>query len=216
MRILNKKMRKNNQKCRCWKYIQKCRHPVKIRQMVKSLRPLKIRRMVKSLQPLKIRRMVKSLCLSKSLSLVKYQRPWKCWHSRKSRRHLKNSLLFRLGRISNCWLLPGPAGEHVLLLVDVLILEHVVSKWGVSSHHSAFRGRLSPVPYRLFVPAHHAQKWSKSMLKPKIRRPPGMPLISVKSQQSLSLLIGTLSKSHKNTSNHYCYQYQLSHSRLLN
>jgi hypothetical protein len=31
-------------------------------------------------------------------------------------------LLFRLGGISNCWLLPGPADEHVLLLVDVMNL----------------------------------------------------------------------------------------------
>ncbi len=31
-------------------------------------------------------------------------------------------LLFRLGRISNCWLLPGPADEHVLFLVDVMNL----------------------------------------------------------------------------------------------
>ncbi len=37
-------------------------------------------------------------------------------------------LLFRLGGISNCGLLPGPADEHVLLLVDVMNLEHVVSK----------------------------------------------------------------------------------------
>ncbi len=28
-------------------------------------------------------------------------------------------LLFRLGGISNCWLLPGPADEHAILLVDV-------------------------------------------------------------------------------------------------
>ncbi len=65
-------------------------------------------------------------------------------------------LLFRLGRISNCWVLPGPADEHVLLLVDVLNLKHVVSKWGVSSRHSAFMGGLSPAPYRLFVLARHA------------------------------------------------------------
>ena len=31
-------------------------------------------------------------------------------------------LLFRLGGISNCWLLPGPADEHVLFLVDVMNL----------------------------------------------------------------------------------------------
>jgi len=37
-------------------------------------------------------------------------------------------LMFRLGGISNCLLLPGPADEQVLLLVDVLNLEHLVSK----------------------------------------------------------------------------------------
>ncbi len=31
-------------------------------------------------------------------------------------------LLFRLGGISNCWLLPGPPDEHVLLLFDVMNL----------------------------------------------------------------------------------------------
>jgi hypothetical protein len=31
-------------------------------------------------------------------------------------------LLFRLGEISNCRLLPGPADEHVLFRVDVMIL----------------------------------------------------------------------------------------------
>ncbi len=31
-------------------------------------------------------------------------------------------LLFRLGGISNCWLLPGPPDEHVLLIVDVMNL----------------------------------------------------------------------------------------------
>ncbi len=31
-------------------------------------------------------------------------------------------LLFRLGGISNCCLLPGPAVEHVLLLIDVMNL----------------------------------------------------------------------------------------------
>jgi hypothetical protein len=30
-------------------------------------------------------------------------------------------LLFRLGRISDCCLLLGPADEHVLLLVDVMM-----------------------------------------------------------------------------------------------
>ncbi len=31
-------------------------------------------------------------------------------------------LLFRLGGISNCWLLPGPADEHIFLLFDMMNL----------------------------------------------------------------------------------------------
>ncbi len=92
---------------------------------------------------------------------------------------LKNSLLFRLGRISNCWLLPGPADEHILLLL-MLNLEHVVSKWWVGSCFPAFMGGLSPVLYRLLVPARHAQKWSKPWRLPKSWRLPGFSLFSAK------------------------------------
>jgi hypothetical protein len=106
-------------------------------------------------------------------------------------------LLFRLGGISNCWLLPGPADEHILLLIDVMNLEHVVSKWGESSCRPAFMGGLSPVLYQLFVPARHAKKWSKSMRQPKVRLPPGIPLISVKTQHSLTLLTSVLSLNGK-------------------
>ncbi len=219
-------MQVNNKKYKPWKYIQKCLRPLKIMWMVKSLRPVKIRWMVKSFRPVKIRRLEKSLQLVKIRRMVKSLRPVKIRRMAKSffcqnpcawwnisihgnasgagkvGGPLKNSLLFRLGRISNSWLLPGPADEHVLLFVDVLNLEHVVSKWRVSSRRSAFMGSLSPAPYWLFVPARHAQKWSKSLRQPKIRRSFGIPLISVKSQQSLSLLLGTLSKSRKNTRNH--------------
>ena len=57
---------------------------------------------------------------------------------------------------------------------------------------------LSPVLYRLLVPARHAQKWLN------LWRLPEISLISVKPQQSLSLLIGALLKSRKNTTNHFC------------
>jgi len=127
----------------------------KSRRMVKSSRQLKIRWMVKSLRPLKIRRMIKSLHPSKSLHLVKYQCPWKC---RKSRL---------------------PVDKHILLLVDVMNLVNVVSKGGMVPQCPVFMGGLSPVLYRMPVPAHHAQKWSKSTWQPKIRRLPGIPLISV-------------------------------------
>ncbi len=89
-------------------------------------------------------------------------------------------------------------------MMYVLNLEHVVSKWRVSSRHSAFTGGLSPVPYQLFVTARHAQKWFKSTRQPKIRRPHEIPLISVKSQQSLTLLAGVLSMNRKNVHTHCC------------
>ncbi len=70
-------------------------------------------------------------------------------------------LLFRHGGNSNCWFLPGPADEHVLLLIDVMNLEHVVSRWGIAPQCPAFMGGLSPELYRLLVPARHAKKWPK-------------------------------------------------------
>ena len=92
---------------------------LKIRRMVKSLRQEKIKRMVKSLRLEKIRRMVKSLRALKSPRLVKYPRLWKFWRDWKSKRP---ACCLGSDRISYCWLLPGPADEHVLLLVDVMNL----------------------------------------------------------------------------------------------
>jgi hypothetical protein len=45
----------------------------------------------------------------------------------------------------------------------------------------AFTGELSPVLYRLFVPARHAKKWPKSKRQPNVWLPPKISLISVKS-----------------------------------
>jgi hypothetical protein len=39
----------------------------------------------------------------------------------------------------------------------VLIPSHAVTKCGVASGHPAFMGELSPVPYRLVVPARHTE-----------------------------------------------------------
>ncbi len=86
----------------------------------------------------------------------------------------------------------------------MLNLEHVVSKWGMSYLGPAFMGGLSPVPYRLLVPDRHAQKWLNLWPRPNLWRPPEISLISVKPQQSLTLLIGALLKSRKNTTNHCC------------
>jgi hypothetical protein len=67
-----------------------------------------------------------------------------------------------------------------------------------------FYGRPSPVLYRLSVPARHAKKWLKSTRQPKVWLPPGIPLISVKSQQFLTRLISVLSLSRKNVHDHCC------------
>jgi hypothetical protein len=90
-------------------------------------------------------------------------------------------LLFRLSGISNSRLLHGPADEHVLFLVDVMNLpcSLQVRRKPLSPY---FYGGLFPVLYRLFVPARHAKKWSKSRRQPKVWLSPGIPLISVKSQ----------------------------------
>ncbi len=112
------------------------------------------------------------------------------------------SLLFRLGGNSNCWLLPGPADEHVLLLIDVMNLAcslQVRRELLLPCFYGLF-----PILYRLFVPAHHAKKWPKSTQQPKVWLPPGIPLISVKSQQFLTRLISALSLSRKNLHNHHC------------
>ncbi len=103
--------------------------------------------------------------------------------------------MFRLGEICNCWLLSCPADGLVLLLADVLNHVHLDSKWGRSSLCPAFMCGLSSVLYRLLVPARHTQKWSKVWRRPKYWRLPEISLISVRPQQSLSLLIGVLSKS---------------------
>jgi hypothetical protein len=67
-----------------------------------------------------------------------------------------------------------------------------------------FYGRPSPVLYRLFVPARHAKKCPKSTRQPKVWLQPGIPLISVKSQQFLTQLISVLSLSRKNVYDHCC------------
>jgi hypothetical protein len=45
-------------------------------------------------------------------------------------------------------------------------------------------GELSPVLYRLFVPARHAKKRPKSTRQPKFRQPLEISLIPAKSQKS--------------------------------
>ncbi len=100
-------------------------------------------------------------------------------------------LLFRLGGISSCWLLPD---EHVQIPVDVMSLACSLPVRR-RLRLPCFYGRPSPVLYRLFVPACHAKKWLKSTRQPKVRLPPGILPISAKSQKFLTRLISVLSLS---------------------
>ncbi len=63
----------------------------------------------------------------------------------------KNVLTVWLGRVYSSWFLPDIADDLQRLP------EGVDSKCGVASGHPAFMGVLSPVPYRLVVPARHAE-----------------------------------------------------------
>ncbi len=164
--------------------IVKSLRPVKIGRIVKSLRPVKIRRIVKSLQPVKIKRIVKSLRALKSLRLVKYQRLQKSWRNWKSR-----------GPAYCSGSAESPTADFSLVPLMSMFSSSLM--WWISHV-------VSPVLHRLFVPARHAKKWLKSTRQPKVWLPPGIPLIYVKSQQSLTLLTSVLSLSRKNVDNHYC------------
>ncbi len=80
----------------------------------------------------------------------------------------------------------------------------IVTRHKLTVQCPAFMGELSPVLYRLLVPACHASKWANLQRRPNLWRPPEISLISVKPQQSLFLLIGVLSENQKkNTNDHY-------------
>ncbi len=183
-----------------YKYLR----PAKIKRIEKSLLLLKIRRIEKSSLLLKIRRIEKSLLLLKIRRIEKSLRLLKIRQTIKSLRGIEipapgekptfvkklaelekqaACLLFRLGGISSCWLLPGLADEHVQILVDVMSLACILQVRR-RLRLPCFYGRPFPVLYRLFVPAHHAKKWLKSTRQPKVRLPPGILLISVKSKNS--------------------------------
>jgi hypothetical protein len=142
--------------------------------------------------------MVKSLRALKSPRLVKYPRLWKFWRDWKSKRP---ACCLDSGRISYCWLLPGPADEQVLLLVDVMNLACSLQ----------VRGELQPPCYygwtlSCTVPAAcTGPPWQEMVqihVATKNPGPPEIPLISVKTQQSLTLLISVLSLNRKIVDNH--------------
>ncbi len=131
-----------------YKYLQ----PEKIRRIEKSMLLPKIRRIEKSMLLLKIRRIEKSLLLPKNqadwgiLAFTKNQADWEILAFAENQAverflggveipapgekpafveklaELEKQLLFRLGGISSCWLLPGLADEHIQILVDVMNL----------------------------------------------------------------------------------------------
>ncbi len=86
-------------------------------------------------KPWRIQNLWRMLKTWRIRNLWRIPKPWripnlwglqKCWRSRKSRwTHWGTALLFRHGRIWNCWLLSGLADGLVLLLADVLNHVHV-------------------------------------------------------------------------------------------
>ncbi len=94
----------------------------------------------------------------------KYRRAIESWRALKSPRLAKISAekfgvriiwaRWNLQLLTSSW-----SGWRALvqILVDVLPLRHVDPKWDHSSSRSAFMGGVSPVLYRLVVPARHAK-----------------------------------------------------------
>ncbi len=171
--------------------IVKSLQPVKMRRIVKSLRPEKIRRIVKSLRPEKIRRIVKSLRALKSPRLVKYSRLWKYWRNWKSRRPA-----YCLGSAES------PTADFSLVPL-------------MSTFSSSLMWWILQVRKELLPPCFYGRTLSctvpaictgppKSTWQPKVWLPLGIPLLSVKSQQTLTWLTSVLSLSRKNVHNHHC------------
>jgi hypothetical protein len=140
----------------------------------KSLGLQKIRRTIESLQALKSPRLVKNLRLKKNPRLRKNQRDWK------SRRpaYCLGSAEPPAADFFLVWLMssrsdPSRCDESHMQCPSEEKAQAALLLWGPF-----------PVLYRLFVPAHHAKKWSKSTRQTKVRRPLGILLIPVKSQNS--------------------------------
>ncbi len=152
------------------KPIEKSLLLLKIRRIEKSLLLLKIRRIEKSLRFLKIGWIWEILAFAENqaddriLAGVEIPAPGENPPFVEKVAELEKQaacLLFRLGGISSCWLLPGLADEHIQILVDVMNLAcslQVMRRLRLP----CFYGRPFPVLYRLFVPARHAKKWLKS------------------------------------------------------
>jgi len=166
---------------------------LKIRRIGKSLRLQKIRRIREILASTekqadlrnpcvyrKKRRTIESLRALKSLRLVKNPRLKKNQQDWKSRRpaYCLGSAESPAADFFLVWLMssrsdPRRCDESRMQSPSEEKAQAALLLWAVF-----------PVLYRLLVPARHAKKWHKSTRQPKVRRPLGILLIPVKSQNS--------------------------------
>ncbi len=112
-------------------------------------------------------------------------------------------LLFRLGGISNCWLLSGLADEGVQILVDVMNLACSLQVRR-RLRLPCFYGRPSPVLYQLFVPARPCQEMAQIHAATKSLASDWNSTDFCQTTKFLTLLISILSLSRKNVHNHRC------------
>jgi hypothetical protein len=151
----------------------------------KILKYRKSGRFVKSLPLQKIRRTLESLRVLKSPRLVKNPR------LKKNRRDWKSRQpAYCLGSAES------PAADFFLVWLMSSHSDHRrcdESRMQSPSEEKAQAALLLWAALSHTVLARHVKKWLKSTWQPKVRRPPGIPLISVKTQQSLTLLTSFLS-----------------------
>jgi hypothetical protein len=102
----------------------------------------------------------------------------------------------------NLPLLTSSSGWRALvqILVDVSILRHVDLKWSEGSGRSAFMGGVSPILYRLVVPARPV----KISAGVQIHAAAQMFTIFCESSKILSRLLSVLSLHRKFVHDHYC------------
>jgi hypothetical protein len=102
-----------------------------------------------------------------NLAVVKKLAQTKCWYRRR-----RIPLLFGLAE-STAADFSQTSLKISFVSLMVLLSFHAVIKCGVASSCPAFMGRLSPILYRLIVPARHAELKTSQILAPtKYLRPP--------------------------------------------
>ncbi len=169
-------------------------------------------------------RMLKPWGMLKPWRIQKHWRMQKYWRMEKTRRLPMLAQQEKVGRdaeeLPYCYARQTlqqltslrPRDGLVLLLADLLIRVHVVSKWGGISLCPAFMGRLSPVLYRLVYTGLPCSKWWKLCRLPNLWRPPKISLILVK----LSLHKASYQKTEKTLMLNITVQYQSSYSQPPN